>query len=282
MARSIAQIEEGIYETIADNPVLASLLDSESAVAEFAEWVTVFATAQQLTEVNQDACEAEVSAALAKLLPHTLQWYATIATLFQYGVGLLPDSDTYAVVPPADPTVLVVSAAASLAVEDVVRIKVAKLTSGVLGPLSDAEMVSLTAYMQVVKDAGVDITVTTGAGDNLQLGMTIYYNPLVLNPAGQRIDGTENTPVMDAINAFLDTFNNSFINNQNGVLFYNALVAAIQVVPGVIIGEVTTAQANYGMTGYVSINPKYVPDAGYLVLDEVYFAANITYVAYAV
>ncbi len=282
MARTIAEIEAGIYASIEGNAVLASLLDSESAVAEFAEWVTVFATAQQLTEVNQDACEAEVNAALAKLTPHTLQWYATMATLFQYGVSLLPDSDTYAVVPPADLSVLVVNAAAAIVAGDVIRIKVATLTGGVLGELGAAQLAALTAYMQVVKDAGVDITVTSGAGDNLRLGMTIYYDPLVLKADGSRIDGTAATPVMDAINAFLDTFNSSFINNQNGVLFYNALVAAIQAVSGVIIGEMTYAEANYGMTGYVSINPQYVPDAGYLALDADYFNANITYVPYAV
>jgi hypothetical protein len=282
MARTIAQIEAGIQAAIAANPVLASLLTSESAVAEFNEWVTVFATSQQLTEVNQDACEAEVNAALAKLTPHTLQWYATKAMAFQYGDALVPDKDYYDPIAPAGDASLVVGAAAAVVVDDVVRIKVAALTAGVLGPLGGAELVSLTAYMQVVKDAGVDITVTTGAGDNLQLAMTIYYDPLVLNAMGQRIDGTENTPVMDAINAFLDTFNSSFINNQNGVLFYNALVAAIQAVSGVIIGEVTSAQANYGMTPFVDINPQYVPDAGYLVLDAVFFAANITYVAYGV
>ena len=282
MAQSIAQIKAVINAAIAANPILASLLDSESAVAEFSEWVTVFATAANLTEVNQDACEAEVTALLAKLTPHTLQWYATMATLFQYGVALLPDSDTYAVVPPVNPTVLVVGAAAAIVVDDVVRLKVAKLVAGVLTQLSNPELVSLTAYIQVVKDAGVDVTITTGAGDNLRLGMTIYYDPLVLNATGQRIDGSENTPVMDAINAFLDTFNSSFINNQNGVLFYNALVAAIQAVSGVIIGELTYAKANYGMTAYVDINPQYVPDAGYLVLDAVYFAANITYTPYGV
>jgi len=264
------------------NPVVADLLTDESAVAEYNAWVNTFAISQQLTEVNQDACIAEVNAALAAQTVHSIAWYVSKAMAFQFGDALVQDEDYYDPIAPVGDSSLVINAAAAVKVGDVLRIKVATAVAGVLGASSDPVMTALTAYMEQVKDAGVDLEMTTGAADNLQLAMTVYYDPLQLNADGQRLDGTENTPVQDAINAYLEAFNNSFINGQNGVLVYNALVAALRAVPGVIDVDITTAQANFGAVPYVSIIPQYVPDAGYLALDAGYFAANIVYEPYTV
>jgi len=276
MARSIAQIQAALVAAKNADPVLAPTLTSTSNVAIWLLWTWVVASCQWVLETLFDVFVANVLAILAAQKPHTLQWYVTKAMAYQYGVSLPADSDVYAVVPPADPTVLVVNFAAAVELPNLVRIKVATLTGGVLGPLSSGQLTGLTTYMGKVKDAGVRLQITSGNGDNLQTGWTIYYDPTVLTATGERIDGTENTPVLDALNAFVDAL------PFNGVLIYNAMVAAIQAVPGVIIAENNVAQANYGATPYVSVNPIYTPDAGYLVVDEGYFNANITYVPYGV
>jgi hypothetical protein len=108
--------------------------------------------------------------------------------------------------------------------------------------------------------------------------VTVYYDPLVLNATGERIDGTENTPVLDGINTFLDNL------PFNGVFMLNSLIASGQAISGVQIFEVQTAQGTF--TGGPTVNiltatPNiYTPDAGYMTLDETYFNTYVTYVPY--
>ena len=197
-----------------------------------------------------------------------------MAKAFQYGIALPADSDVYAVVPPADPTVLIISNVAAVELVNLIRIKVAKLVSSSLAPLSSGELTAFTAYMAKIKDAGVRLQCTSGNADNLQLALNIFYDPLILNADGSRVDGTETTPILDAMNSFLDNL------PFNGVFMLNSMIAALQAIPGVIIGQPVTVQANYGATPYLSITTQYVPDAGYMKLDATYFNANITYAPY--
>ena len=76
----------------------------------------------------------------------------------------------------------------------------------------------------------------------------------------------------DAINEFLSSlpFDGKFILND--------LIDAIEAVEGVKIGHVVSASANYAATPYVSIPVQYTPDAGYMVLNETFFDANVEYI----
>ena len=199
-----------------------------------------------------------------------------MAKAFQYGIALPADSDVYAVVPPVDPTVLIISNAAAVELVNLIRIKVAKLISSSLAPLSSGELTAFTAYMAKIKDAGVRLQCTSGNADNLQLALNIFYDPLILNADGSRVDGTETTPILDAMNSFLDNL------PFNGVFILNSMIAALQAIPGVIIGQPVTVQANYGSTPYLPVTTQYVPDAGYMKLDATYFNANITYAPYTI
>ena len=159
------------------------------------------------------------------------------------------------------------------------RIKVAKSNAGVLEKLDPAlEVPPFTTYMGLIKDAGVRLQITSGDPDNFQTAVDVYYDPLILDNTGKRLDGTANTPVQDAINAFLSSL------PFNGIFSYNSYIAALEAIDGVVIGEPTVAQANYGTTAYVNImtaTPSiYVPDAGYLILDAGYFTANVNYIPY--
>jgi hypothetical protein len=197
-----------------------------------------------------------------------------MAKAFQYGITLPADSDVYAVVPPPSPSVLIIANAAAVELTNLVRIKAAKLSAGVLTALSGSELTAFTAYMQRIKDAGVRLQCTSGTPDNLQLQLAVFYDPLVLDNTGARLDGTSSMPVKDAINAFLDNL------PFNGLFVLNNLIAAIQAIDGVRIGEIIAAQANYGATPYVIIAYEYTPDAGYMILDNSYFDAHVTYTAH--
>ena len=222
-----------------------------------------------------DAHKDEVSRIIATQKPHSLQWYVTMAKAFQFGVALPEDGDTYLVVPPADPTVLIISNAAAVELVNLVRIKAAKMVSGSLAPLSTIELTAFTAYMAKIKDAGVRLQCTSSVADTFQPTMAIYYDPLVLKNDGSRIDGTATTPVKDAVNAFLDTL------PFNGVFVLNSFIAAMQAVPGVVIADVQSVQAFYGSVPPEVIDVQYTPDAGYMALDTTWFGGHTNYVAYS-
>ena len=97
---------------------------------------------------------------------------------------------------------------------------------------------------------------------------------ITVDSTGVRIDGTSVHPIKDAINAFLDDL------PFNGLFVLNNLIAALQAIEGVRIGDVVSAQANYGATPYVVIGYEYTPDAGYMILDDIYFDAHVTYTAH--
>ena len=273
-------------------------LTSTSNVAVYRAVATDVAICQEVLEGNFDNHIAEVKGIIAGQNRGTVPWYAYMAMRFQYGDSLPAGSDVYSPVAAAGDPSLIVTYAVAQEVELTgggfgVRIKVATGTPGALSALSGGQLTALTAYFEPpngVKYAGVELDITSEAGDNLQCGHVIYYDALVLNAAGQRIDGTSNTPVIDAINAYL--FGLSFtVDPVSGVnvpvnepFDLNEYVAAIMAVPGVVTVENVTVQAHYAATPYVNIMaaapPEYVADSGYLVLDTGYWGANVTYTPY--
>lgn len=273
MARTIAQIQTAIIAAKNADGTLSGLTSS-SMVAIWLLWTYVVAVCQWTLENLFDAHESEVANIIATQKPHTLQWYVTMAQSFQYGMALPTDSDVYAVVPPVVLSTLVVQFAAAVELTNLVRIKVAQLSGGALAPLTSPQLTAFTTYMGRVKDAGVRLQCTSGSPDTFQPTMVIYYDPLVLDATGARLDGTASTPVEDAVNAFLDSL------PFNGVFILNSFIAAMQAVPGVIIADEVAVQAFYGTVPPVVIAAQYIPDAGYMALDTTYFNANVTYLAY--
>ena len=269
MARTITEIQQSIIDAKAADPTLSGL-SSTSNAAIWLLWTYVVAVCQWVLEQYFDAHKSEVTGIIATQKPHTLQWYVTKAKQFQYGVALPPETDTYATVS-TDPLVAIIRYAAAVELTNLVRIKVATLTAGVLAPVSTAQLTALKAYMQLVKDAGVRMQVTSTLPDTLQLELLIYYDPLVLDVSGARLDGTSNYPVKDAIVAFLQNL------PFNGLFVINNLVRALQEVDGVVIGMVYSAAATYASLPYAPIAVEYTPDAGYMVLDEPFMLANVGY-----
>ncbi|MCW3120700.1 MAG: hypothetical protein JWQ38_192 [Flavipsychrobacter sp.] len=272
MARTIAEIQAGMIATKAADTSLSGLT-STSQSAIWLLWTWVVATAQWTLEQLFDAHKNEVASIISTQKPHTLQWYVAMAKAYQKGITLPPDTDVYPLVPPADPSVLIVAYAAAVELIGIVRIKVAKSNSGSLAKLG-TDLPAFQAYMTRIKDAGVRLQITSDDPDTLQLALGIYYDPLILDNTGARLDGTSATPVKDAIRSFLENL------PFNGLFVLNYLIKALQSIEGVRIGEVVTAQAQYGLLPYTNIPVEYLPDSGYMALDETFFDANITYTAH--
>lgn len=273
MARTISQIQQQIIDTKNTEGVLSTFTWSDSKVAIWRLWTYVIAVCIWTLENLFDYHRNDVEALIAAQKPHTLQWYVQMARQFQYGVALPADSDTYATTS-TDPAVAIIRYAAAVELSNLVRLKVAKENAGVLEALLAVELEAFSAYMNKVKDAGVRLQLTSSDPDVMQLALTVYYDPLILDSTGARLDGTDSYPVLSAVNTFLEDL------PFNGVFVLNKLRYALVDVEGVVIGHVVSAQANYAATPFVPVTVQYVPDAGYMVLDETYFNANVTYLPY--
>jgi hypothetical protein len=231
------------------------------------------ATAMFVMQELFERFKIDISAILNAQLPGTANWYAYKAKLFQYGMELVPETDYY------DNTGLtseqiaatqVVKYAAAVESKDksILYVKVATDNgNGVRQPLSSAQLTAFKQYLNDVQYAGVRISVINDPADTMKLKIDIYYDPLVLNEAGERLDGTASTPVQDAVRRYLTNlpFNGTYTNQ--------GLVDALQVIDGVRIAEIKSATSRYGTyTAYTEINAREIAHAGYYQISN----ANLT------
>jgi hypothetical protein len=271
MARTIAQIQAAIIAAKEADSNLSGLT-STSRVAMWRLWTYIVAVCQWTLEVLYDQHKQEVKDIIALQRPHTRQWYAAKAKAYQHGMALPADSDAYAVI---DESLQIVKQASPVETPDAVnaiRLKVAKEVGGDLGPLSTPELDGFKGYMALCKDAGVRLIVTSGVADDLRTQLMIYYNPLILDAAGARLDGTAATPVKDAIK--------SFLKNDvpfDGLFLPNKLRDAMENVEGVVIAELVYTICRFGTNPYLPVLSEYNPDAGYLRLDDAWFDTNTDY-----
>jgi hypothetical protein len=260
MARSITTIQNNIIAGVAANATLSPLLTSTSRVSIWRLLALVVATAIWTLETLFDIHVAGVNETISKLKPHSLRWYAEKATAFQFGYNLVDDADYYDNTGIDETTIeasKVVAYAAVVEQDRGLRIKVARDT-GDLAALTAPQLEAFEEYMKRIKDAGVRLNITSSAADELKLNIELYYNPLVLNSAGGRLDGTVSEPVQDAVKEYLKNL------PFNGVFVLQNLIDVLQLVDGVKIAHLVGAQARYGLLPFQSFAVKYLPDAGYL------------------
>jgi len=278
MARTITDIQAHILAEKEATPGLESL-NSTSKTAIWRLWTYVTATAIWALENLFDLHKKEVDNLLLTKKPHNLLWYKTKAEAFQYGKELKPDSDRY-----DNKGVDHLEVAKSRIVKHVaivenkktgwVRIKAAKEVNGQLQALSqpDAlkkssppepdELGALNRYMQQIKDAGVKLIVQSLPPDRLKMHIDIYYDAMVLDDKGQRLDGGSIKPVNDTINAYLRSL------PFNGAFVLATLTDRLQETPGVVIPQIRHVLASYGTRKEVCVPVRYIPDAGYLCIDQ--------------
>jgi len=269
MARQIQIIKQVMLDQKAAMPVL-NALNSTSAVAVWNLILYIVAASIWALETLQDIFTQQINDTIATLKPHSNRWYANIALQFMYGLNLVAESDYYDTTGMTDAQIAaakIVAYAAVVEQERGIRIKVAKLAGSDLTFLSDAELLAFTEYMSRVKDAGVKLLITSGVADSLQLTLQVFYNPLVLDYTGARLDGTDATPVQSAVDAYLKNL------PFNGVFVTEYLIDALQKVDGVVIPHLFLASARYGALLYTNFAVKYTPDAGYL---RVYTPTDLT------
>jgi len=205
---------------------------------------------------------------LKELKPHSTKWYENKALAFQLGFNLLDDSDEYDNTGKSDAEITAskIVAYSSVTKQDnqygrrFLRMKLAGLSGGDLTPLTTGNVNAIKNYFNKVGDAGVKLVIESLPADSFKSTLTIYYNPLLLNAAGERLDGSDNTPVQTAIDVFLKS------QTFNGVIQFQKYIDAVQAVEGVETLDYQASEqlVKYGSLPYQTFGASYVPDAGYL------------------
>ena len=279
-----SMVAEGISEaTYQGNDDALAMFNNPSATALWKLLFNTQAVSIASMENNYDLFTAFVNDALANESAHTTRWYRTKALAFQYGFNLIPDTDQFDNTGYTDDEIAASQIVEYAAVNEttvdskrVLLIKIATLVNGDLAPLSDVQLAAFTAYMQEIKDAGVPLTIYNQTAALITAQVDYYYNPLLLDGNGNRLDGLGEPPVpAAALNYLLNLpFNGEFSNAK--------FIDALQVSFGNGDGNVFLKSAQYktGANSYTAIPNTFVPDAGYVRFDTDGLVINyIPYVA---
>ena len=265
MARTLTEIKGQIISYKEDNLALQEL-DSSSSTAIWRLWIDIMALAIYTLETLFDLLKVEVNAIVSSSIVGSPEWYRTKALEFELGSNLVFIDNTYKFPEITDgtaPSVQIIKRASAEEVNGIVLIKVAKEESGSPIPLSVVEKEAFTAYMDKIRFAGVFLSIVSKAPDQMNVLMTVYYDPQLITSEGKSVEDPSVYPVLDAINAYTASL------PWNGRLYRQQLTDAIQAVKGV--SDVVIYQIFVKASGgsYAELTERYyVTDAGYVIFDE--------------
>lgn len=289
MARSISQIKEQITTAFMADDAVRKLYDLKGT-EQFSEvfptvsvesvLLYVFAFGMWVIENLFDRHRAAMDDALAKLKPHTLQWYINKAKAFQIDDSLPTDehgqvvSDVYAQIIPK---------------KQIVRYAVAHENSGIIQlklakyrraddprpqALQSREIEAVRHYFMQIKDAGVPLSIISNAPDMMKLEMTVFYNPMVLHEDERGFE----RDLYDASDGkgLVRTAVEQVIENLpfNGTCRKSDLIAAVGRIEGVEVVDITRMRAAPARIAsdphgiYTDVTGFWVPESGYIRLEE--------------
>jgi hypothetical protein len=288
MARELNEIQQAALDIYAQESSFDALevltpneqtglsnLTSQSRVANWRKNIYVLSLQQYYFEIYMDEYERNVQARLDAQRVHKISWYQELLLNYQHG-AVYDNLGNYDNTNRTDAQVEAMRvfkhAAITRTISDgaiVLRCKVAGESNGQFTAATAAQVTAASAYMRDNTDAGTLSLVTTGAGDDLKLKITVYFDPTILDSDGKRLDGTNDTPVIEATNTYLQQkeLNDSYVKGDHE--------HAMRQVEGVRIVEVTEVASKYAANTYTStgianagpINQIRVADSGYFIVD---------------
>jgi|GEM_PF-489221 len=269
MARTVDQIKQEIgnaYISQTDIKGIYGLTDENVAAGFDAVFSKVsiesllfyaVAMAINVVERTMDLFRAEIQTTIDAAYIASKEWWHTQAMAYQTGYDLTLDPTTfiwkYSAIDAGSQVIKRVAVREGVDSEDGVykiMLFVAGQTSGIIEPISAAELAKFNIYCDRIKPAGVMLKNSSLPGDIVDFGVTVNYNPLLLSSSegnkGQSIQN-QNYPVTDAIQHFIDTLNDV---DFGGKLNITKFVDAIQQAEGVVDVQVT----NFTQNGTVKPN----------------------------
>lgn len=257
--------------TTAGNAEMIAMFNNTSRVAVWKILFYAVAYAVFLIDSLFDLFRTETDEKIKELKPATLTWFAEKVKSFQYGMNVVAETDYYDNTGLTDQQVedaKVIKYAAAIEQDFSngrfgVRIKVAgEDGGGSRVKLTDDQRDAAREFLKIFKPAGTYCELTTDDADYLKLSLKVYYNPLVLDATGQRLDGTNTTPLQAAIDTHLKNL------PFNGRFNLTALVDAMQEVDGVSDPRIVSAQTKYAANPYTEVIDERIPYAGYLKIYD--------------
>lgn len=237
MARTIQEISANLKESFVANETLKTIYDLDasktfdeqfSKVSLEAILIFIFSTSAWLLEQLWDTFRVETEKRINDAYVTSRQWYYRKALEFQKGDSLEFDSKTYSYrYPVIDESKQIVK---NVAVRQVVDMEVTKLkiyfSDGSKQPLTGDLRNSFETYMREIGAAGTHYLFVSEAPDPLRIHLRVYYDPLVLDSKGTRLEG-DGKPVEETIETYLNTL------EYGGTFYASKLVDMIQNTEGV-------------------------------------------------
>jgi hypothetical protein len=287
----INEIQDQILDAVeasADLSTLEVLTDNEetnlntlTSTSRLAQWrlvVWVVAFAFWVEEQLLEVLRTDIESRIAETRPFTKGWYTTTSLLYQHGFDL-PESGVYStpntsteiqavngskIIKKASVVQAIISGVGSL------RVKVATLNGGELEPITGVQLNGFQEYIELMGAAGVYIIATSTIADDLKLVIDVHFNALILDNEGKRLDGTNDTPVQNAVKSFLKDV------DFDGEIDLVRLSNVLEAVEGVVSPFINLAASKYASFTYesdavsnVGVFTKFrQPDSGYFKLDE--------------
>ena len=193
---------------------------------------------------------------------HSTTWYSDYAKRFQLGMSLpwgLTEYDNTGLTDAQIEAMKVVKFASTTKIPGGLLVKIAGILNGGLAPIPAPEFTPFQEYMFRISAAGDNLSYRNVEPDHLRLQLKIFYNSLVLDSQGRRLDGTNDEPVQQAITSYIESidFDARFVPAF--------LTDALQAVEGVRVPHLISAMSQHAALPYVEFPPEGdVPYSGYL------------------
>lgn len=237
MTRTINEISEEIKEAFVADEVIREVYGLQAGLtfdAQFskvsieARLIYVFASAVWLMEQLWDVFRSDVENKMDESYVTSMPWYYRKALAFQKGDSLVFQEKTYSFAYPVkDESKQVVK---NVAIRQVVDDGVTKLkvyfSDADKQPLTGDLRDSFETYMREIGAAGTHYLFVSEAPDTLRVHLRIYYDPLVLDSTGTRLDGG-GKPVEETVEKYLNSL------PFGGTFYASGLLDMIQATEGV-------------------------------------------------
>lgn len=250
-------------------------LNSTSNVSIFGIIAEIVATIAWVLYSFHDLFVIEYNEKLSREKRYKLLWYRDRALEFRYGQEIINDEYNNDGLTDAEILAMqVIKRAAVIELELNNRknlfIKLAtEDANGDLAPVSDEIKAAVEVYFSDpehgIKVAGTKIIIFTDVADDLKLDIEFFYNPLVLDENGARIDGSDNTPVQTVVRDYLKNL------KFNGEFNIARLEDLLQEISGCSNREayVRNCEANYlSPPSFQEVTDSYVANSGYMIVSE--------------
>ncbi len=235
--RTFSEIQASIKEDFIANETLqnaygfvstANFDNLFSTISIEAVLIYIVASAIYAHEVIFSQFQTDVTADLGAQKVPSEAWYQAQALAFQDGVVLTFDSATYSYkYATVDTSKQIVKFAAIRTVQDAGITKLKIMVSGAAKAALTAEQLArFSTYITQQGVAGMHYLISSTAPDPIAFSITVYYDPLVLDNEGKRIDDATDV-ITAAINAYLDSV------AYGGQFYVSKLMDKLQSVEGV-------------------------------------------------